>query len=607
MPPITVEALREKKKQGKDLFSRKEALRLAQFRKALQRVCTQIKRTGTGRDVKLAGPLEEFNEAVFQVMKDPAAPENREKIEDGLDKLASLGDYLGAKAPGKDYSNVLDQLLGAAAEYGGMQEQLDIQNGLQAVNEVCELGIPMDRILEGEIVQSGPGERQAREQRRKERLKQREEQKELLRERQDARKNAELRRQQKRALEQKALEAQEEAEERKQKEKNDRERLEAQKSREQKEKEAAQRRQKEIETELRHQADFRRAIETGVRQYRDPKATPEMKKISMANAAAFQLELERVGDSGKTPIDPERVKRSIHDFFHSAEFQIAEKNGQLDALTALEPKEIAERIARRGREIAAIHPEGGEKDRRRARALAEKLSRTWRIKSNSPEFNAACAAMQGYAEKEGPVSREENYLAAETVQRYVTKNIRRAESETGRKRMALSLAFLKQTMTKDAFRAYCAALNGQRGVVPKPGPEGKLVYDRTDPRGIFPEEIGTMDEIYEETKERIGADFRTGGKKPGEREMAMLTAVAALRRRAGAEGGSRCLDKKALEAEIARVRQDPRFRSAMEKDSAETLVDRAWYHGADDLESYAKAAPEPYVRQEAGLQGPAVG
>lgn len=604
MPPISIEALREKKKQKQDLYSQKEQLRLSQFRKTLQRICTQLSRNGTKAEMKLVRPLEEFNDAIFKVIQDPSAPGNRDKIEDGLDKLAELGDYLGARAPGKDYSNVMDNLMGAAAEFGSFQEQEDLQNGFLAINRICELGIPMDRIIQGEIVQSSPQEKQERDRFREKRLEQRKERETRIEEEKAARENAELLKKRKFAQEQKALQEKEDKEQKERDEKADRERQEAQKSLEQKNKEEAQRQEQARQRELRHQADFRRAIETGIRQYRDPMATPEMKKISMANAAAFRMELDQVGESGKTPIDPERVKKNINAFFHSAEFEIAEKAGQLDALSALEPREIAERIAAREREIDASHPEGGQKDRRRAQNLAGQFSRTWRLKSNSAEFDAACAAMQGYADKEGRVTREENYLAAETVKRYVTKNIARADSDTGRKRMSISLAFLKQTMTKDAFRAYCLNLNTQRGVLPQRGPEGTSVYDKTNPRGIFPEEIGTLDEVYLETKERIGESFRISGKKPEERDMAMLTAIAALKRKAGTEEGSRILDKKALEKEIARVRQDPGFQAAMKNDSAEELTNKAWYNGADTLKGYTKPAQVPNLRQE--IPGPVV-
>ena len=177
MPPITVEALREKKKPKKDLYSQRE--KLESCRHALKRASAQLK-TGKRKERELGTSLDTFSEAIFKVMQDPAVPENREKIEDGLDQLAELGDYLGAAAPGMDYSNVLDQILGAAIGTGDMKAQMDILGGFDAVNQVCELGIPMDRIIQGDVVQSTPQEVQKRKEFRAARLQQREDQKKKI-------------------------------------------------------------------------------------------------------------------------------------------------------------------------------------------------------------------------------------------------------------------------------------------------------------------------------------------------------------------------------------------------------------------------------------------
>ena len=44
---------------------------------------------------------------------------------------------------------------------------------------------------------------------------------------------------------------------------------------------------------------MKKALEDSITVYRDPKASPELKKVNMAMAAAFRAELDRVGPGGK--------------------------------------------------------------------------------------------------------------------------------------------------------------------------------------------------------------------------------------------------------------------------------------------------------------------
>lgn len=88
-------------------------------------------------------------------------------------------------------------------------------------------------------------------------------------------------------------------------------------------------------------------------------------------------------------------------------------------------------------------------------------------------------------------------MAAYTVKKYVSKNLNKAKSAVGTTRMAVSLAFLKQTMSKDSFEAYCKNLNGMRGIKTTDGEDRSLTFDKDDPRYIEPDTIGTVKEVYQ--------------------------------------------------------------------------------------------------------------
>ena len=68
----------------------------------------------------------------------------------------------------------------------------------------------------------------------------------------------------------------------------------------------------------------------------------------------------------------------------------------------------------------------------------------------------------------------------------------------------------------------------------------------------------------------------------------MMTALSALRKK----GGDKAVEKSALEAEIKKVEQDPRFREALKNDSQEVLIDKAWKKQLDTLEGYAQPAKQ---------------
>ena len=595
---------------------------MAEFQKALKRTVNAMNKEGKGRinsrkltalgdnlfTVMRRDPstLEEYTEKERQEKRwhpeRPLRPRqhvNRNSIEDAVCELSELGDFLGKEVPGAYNTNTYDYIM----QYADPDDALVIKNGLELVNDTLELGIPLEKLEKGTPHASTSEEKQAWEDyisavkegqdNREANQKDFEAQQRLAEQkRQQASKAAD-------DLEKKEIEEksrQQLEEERRKAEEKKRAEEEARKSAEQKKREEDARREKARQTNLSNQEAMRTGMAQSVLQYRDGEASAETKKMNMAMAAAFHAELERVGPDGTVPIDTDRVKHDIDAFFHSAEFAIAEAEGRLNGLTSLEPEQLRTQIGERERVVQRDHPEAKKTDVQRAERLWQQMNSSWRITKNSKEFEAARDAMKAVYDKGRPATRAENYVAAETVKRYVAKNINKAKSDAGKLRMSTSLAFLKQTMTPACFQAYCNTLNAQRQAeIPHTIGQNGIEYDRTSDRYIDPREIGTVDEVYNETRERIGAV--KDGQKPDARDLAMITALSELKKRGG---GDLAVEKSALEAEIKKVQQDPRFRSAIEKDSAEDLINKAWYGGLNKVEGYAQPAPKaPTAQQEA--------
>ena len=619
MPPITYMQLLKKQEQKQGMYDPKNKETLKQFDKAMARTIRNLNKEGKGR--VNTRKLTEFQYRLFDVMRlDPSTMEehtekerqehlwhperplrplqraNRNKIENAVCELTELGDFLGKEVP-KEFTNAYDYIL----QFADPEDSLVIRKGLKLVDDTLELGIPLEKLEAGETCASTDEEKRERsaykdavkegQANREANLKEFEEQQRLAEQkRQQASREADKREADE--IAEKSRKQREEEKKRQEEEKRRRE--EEQRSEEQKLQAERERQEKARQLQLKNQQAMRKALEGSITVYRDPKASPELKKVNMAMAAAFHAELERVGPGGEAPIDEGRVKQDMENFYNSAEFAIAEERGTLEELTALEPEQLRQRIIQREQEVLASHPEGKETDRKRAEKLWQKFNETKRVAKNSEQFNKARDAMKAYSEKKTAPTRADNYLATETVKRYVAKNIRKAKSDTGKARMALSLAFLKQTMTKAAFEAYCSGLNAQRGFTPNPGENGKLVYNTTDDRYIDPKTVGTVDEVYNETRERLGAVAR-GEAELDTRDLAMMTALSALRKNGG---GDQVVEKSALEAEIKKVEKDPRFRDALKNDTSEVLIDKAWKKQLDTLEGYAQPALEAPAAQQ---------
>ena len=623
MPPISYMQLLKMKEQGKGLYDPKNGKTLAEFHKALTRTVKNLNQEGKTK--VNTRKLTDFQNHLFTVArKNPATKEdyteeerkqklwhperplrprqhvNRNSIEDAVCELTELGDFLGKKVP-KEFTNAYDYILQSAEP----EDSEVIRKGLELVNDTLELGIPLEKLEKRQSYESTAEEKQERRDyraaikegqanREANRKEFEEQQKQAERKRQQASREADER--EAREIEEKSRKQREEEEKRQEEEKRRQE--EEKRSEEQKRQAEQERQEKARRLQLKNQQAMKKALEDSITVYRDPKASPELKKVNMAMAAAVRAELDRVGPGGEAPIDESRVKQDMEDFFKSAEFAIAEEKGTLEELTALEPEAIRQRITQREQDVDASHPEGAAEDRERAEKLWAQFDATWRMKKNSQQFDRARDAMQAYADKKGPVSRADNYLAAETVKQYVAKNIGEARSDTGKKRMAISLAFLKQTMTPAAFRAYCNGLNAQRGFMPITVENGKPVYDTKNDRYIDPKTVGTVDEVYNETRERLSLAAQ-GKAEFDPRDLAMMTALSSLKKKGG---GDSTVEKSALEAEIAKVEKDSRFKDALKNDTPEALIDKAWAKQLDALEGYAQPAPAAPTAQQSAPQ-----
>lgn len=597
MPPITYAELCEKRKQKKDLYSDEIQA------KNLQDLPTLVYNAFRKAPALKSGRRGEIQDAIHSLIKkDPLAMEeltekekrehflypqrktrplrrvNREKLEDSICLLEELGDFLGAPGP-EGHGNVYQYLLDKSAE----PEKL--ADGLQYFCSCLKLDIPFEKLEQGEVYAPTAEEKRQRNERREQLEKDRKTRKQKYEEAVQAIEDEKLDRV-KRSKEADKLQDRDDK-----KENGKRRGKEEQKEAGQKpEAEAGEPGEQKRRKELQNQAVMRSNLQKCINTYQNGNATAEMKKINMAMAAAFQAELDRVGNTGDTLIDVKKVQQNMDAFYKSAEFALAEANGTLDQLTSLKPDELYRRISEREREVQSTYREGAEDSEITARNLWRQMDRTWRVKKNSAEFEAARDAMKAIYEKDRPATRGENYVAGETVKRYIQKNIHKAKSATGRARMAIALAFLKQTMVPEKFEAYCNTLNGLRQ-------KGKPAMQADDPRYFDPRTVGTIDQVYHDCRERIASISREHQgndlPKPDARDLAMLTALSRMKVRAGAEGGRLAVDKADLEAEISAVQADRRFQEAYRDRSGKELIDRSFFGTLDSLEGYSAPAPAP--------------
>ncbi len=261
-------------------------------------------------------------------------------------------------------------------------------------------------------------------------------------------------------------------------------------------------------------------------------------------------------------------------------FKIAERKGTVNELTGLSINRVGTRINEVNENINFFNA-GDAKAVRRARKIFNQFSNTWRIKWNSSEFDAAKQAMQDIAESQTHPNQLDNYVAAETVKRYVSKNLNKAKSAVGITRMSCALAFLKQTMSPESFKAYCANLNGLRGIHPQLIVENGNEYDRSNPRCIVPDEIGTIEEVYKNARERLTRYAHNENIEIDTRDIAILTALKNIERSNPADGKNKIVEHETLQAEIARIQNNREFRNLCRTTPRDELIMMAWEHNFD--------------------------
>lgn len=583
--PVSVEQLRKMKARDPKRYEKQQKEVFA-FSKLLFSAYEKL-RGGDEKDVRISKKLYQYSEALQQVRLDPAVPENREKIDGALDTLATLDDFLGSRAEEHDNSSVCDHLL--------LETDTDVnalRDGLHAVSAHYGFDLDVERLIEGNAIERSEQQEQERRellrQWREQRAREREQTLEQERRAAEARERARLTEEQKKKA-QKELEEKEkretEAAERKERERQAKLEEERRKSELQKMMERAAPQAKAVEDERARRTAMQSDVDTLMIRARDPKRSADMRKADLAQAVAFSRELNDVGQDMSKRVSLDRVNRTMNDVLSGAALTVAEKHGTLDELAAMSVTALNEHVIRMERDVGA-YAEGSENSAARADKLFRQMDRTWRVGGSSAAYRAAVQAMQDVAGK-NPPAQVDNYLATETVRAYVAKNVSEAKHATGRTRMACSLAFLKQTMSREQFRAYCNALNMQRGVGSQITANG-IEYDKTNPRAFIPEEIGTISEVYADTRERFYHlyDEETGFKMPPARDLALLTALKRLQAKANGNGDL-AVEHEALQEEIEKVQADRRFQAAIHNRSAHELIEMACGGNLDTLAGYA--------------------
>ena len=570
--PVIVEDLRQKKAEDPGQYQA-DAQALFALSKILFRASLNLNRGDGKTGRKIGEKLESCSRAIEDISKDPFDRDHRESIDTAMDALVELGDFLGEPA---EKTPDMDDLDEAELKKQGVRnvcafimnrlsedDEREMKTGLETLDRFCGLGMDVERLTDGEVIrpaQARRGELDAWRERRKQAARETAEQERRIAEEQERRKRRED------AVRKNTGENR----------KQERPRQEARETGEQRQDAA----EKERTRQNKLRAELNAGIENALNMARDPKASAREKMMNLAQAVACRRELNN-GDS----IDVERLNRGMQAIHDSAEFLLAEREGRLDELAEQPVEEIERRVTRREEDVRRC-PGGLDGTDARASRIFRQLDRTWRVQGDSAQYKAAKREIGNLAGLGRPAGQQENYLAQEPVKQYVEKNLNAATSAVGKTRMACSLAFLKQIMAADAFRAYCANLNVLRRIPGEPGENGALAFDKTNPRCIEPDEIGTVSEVYQTAMERIQACARQN-KMPPERDIAMLTALRSMEAKSG-DGGDLVVEHETLQAEIERVRKDRRFQDAVHGKTAFELFEMARGGNIDTLEGYTK-------------------
>ena len=580
--PVTYEQLLQQAKQNQGQY-REDRKRIMQFSKVMLHVAQQLLKSEDEYENQIGENLKKYSSAMDQSILDPIDPRNRQDIESALDTLFTMEDYLGGAsseiALDKYKRNIYAELL--ALNEANDRDQ--VEEGTRAINRMFGFGINVNGLMQGNVIEPDP---RKREEQRRAWIGQREADRQAAdtQAKQEADERARLLQEQQAAQQKEEERFRKAAEERKkrdeffaQKDKERRERLLAQ------EKKRVAEMQKTGEQRMKEQESLRTLIGPLMEKACDPGASGFEKMAFMAEALAYQRELDRVGPShGAEPLNLDRINENIKWIVDGAALRIAERDGKLDSLASLSVTQLDKRI--KDVEAQVSRAQAGAKDSDiRAQNICRQMDRTWRLMGSSDQFNTAKQAIQNVAGIRKP-SQTDHYIAGDAVQKYVAKNLNAAKSAVGMTRMACSLAFLKQTMTEEGFRAYCFGLNSQRRINYTIGEDGLQKYDVNDPRCIVPEEIGTVKEVYHYAHERI-SKLAIANKMPSMRDFAILTALKNLAAKNTTYKEDLVVEHEALQKEIEAVMRDPRFREGMKR-PPEELFEMAWGENLFTMDGY---------------------
>lgn len=621
MPPVTVEQLRELKKKGQDFSSNPD---FTAFCSLMGKLAYDNSIRGYGK--KFAANLQKYSDALYKVRRDPDIPENREDIEDALDTVEEMGSFLFTKAPEeqpdddepdfdddlyrKDPQNTHNLLLKLFEENGVASDVNKYKKGIDAINKIGGLNLDLETLEENKIddkafaskkreiseraeLRENDRERQKEEQARKAqelRMKQAAEKKRRIQEEkeweeyrqkkreEEARKQEEEARKQRELEEARKKEAEakrkaEEARAKRQEEAIKRREEEARMSPEQKqaaEKQRKQERERKIER-------LREEVEKCEIAYRSEDLTQYDRKATLAFAAAVQDALFVMESNQNYDVGYKKISLHATMLLNGGGMKVEEFYGRLDQLAKRTPAEVLNTLE--GHEKAAQHyydAEAGSKER--AEKILNQMKQTKRIGGDSEEYNRLVEIMNRHATAEQLPDSGEQYLAAVVANKYLradSKLVRPRKTAVGKTRLACCLAFKKQTMEKTQFANWCGTY------------------------GLNPIEIGLTSEVQKEAKERLRQNNHLTV-----RDFARVTAIGMMREDAKRKGVDFVVEQEKLNAQIAKVEKDPRFRAAMKNlsnpEQREKLATNALRGSFDTLDGYA---PKVKKTQKAEMQG----
>ena len=621
MPPVSVEQLRALKKKEQDFSTNPDFIAF----------CNLMGRLAFDKSIRNYGKkfqksLQDYSEALYHVMRDPDDPENREEIEDALDTVEEMGSFLFTTAPEEQLDddeagldddlykeepqNTHSLLLKLIEENFVPSDQTKYKKGLIAVSKIGGLELDLEALDENKIddkafsnkkrelsdraeQRENDRERQKEEQARKEqerRMKAAAEKKRRAQEEKEweeyrqKKREEEARKQEEEARRQEEEARRQEEEARKQKELEEARVRREQESLKRREEEArmtpaqklAAEKQRKLERE-RKMEKLREEAEKCENAYRSPDLSQHDRKATLAFAAAVQDAFLRMETNENIDVGYKTIDAHAMNLLNGGGMKVQEFYGKIDDLARQTPEEVLSTLSWHEKE-AQKHPDAEPGSKERAEKILRQMSQTKRIRGDSEEYTRLVEIMERHAGAEQLPDSGEQYLATVVADKYLSADYKLArprKTAVGRTRLACCLAFKKQTMGKKQFADWCQRYN------------------------LNPIEIGLTSEVQKEAKEH----FRQNGQLTA-RDFARVTAIGMMREEAKRQGVDFVVEQEKLNAQIAKVEKDARFRAAMKDlskpEAMEELATKALRGGFDSLDGYAPKAKEAKKIEDQG-------